>query len=111
MLQQMVQFFVSGFVFPKITWIGLVFGIGLGLVFGAVWLIGYRPPIFRKPWLWAVLAGSALFCWTAIAFVQLPLQAWAGQVLTHFWSMETIKSWLLLAGTSNPPERSCSGGC
>jgi RsiW-degrading membrane proteinase PrsW (M82 family) len=41
---------------------------------------------------------SALFTWTAIAFIQIPLQSWAGQALLHFWNQFTILKWLLLAG-------------
>jgi RsiW-degrading membrane proteinase PrsW (M82 family) len=33
-----------------------------------------------------------------IAFVQIPLQALAGQALIQFWSQEIIMSWILLAG-------------
>jgi len=92
MLEQMVSFFVSGFANPSIL------GIGLAIVFGAVWLAGYWPPLFKKHWLWAVLATSAILTWAAVAFIQIPLQLWTGQVLNHFWSQEILMSWLLLAG-------------
>ena len=36
--------------------------------------------------------------WVAVAFIQIPLQLWAGQALHHFWSQEVLISWLLLAG-------------
>jgi len=94
----MVGFFVSGFVYPGILWTSLLLGIGLAIVFGAIWLIGYWPPLFKKPWLWAVLASSAILTWAAVAFIQIPLQTWAGQALNHFWSLEILMSWLLLAG-------------
>ena len=35
MLEQMVDFFVSGFVYPGILWTSLLLGIGLAIVFGA----------------------------------------------------------------------------
>jgi len=92
MLEQMVSFFVSGFANPSIL------GIGLAIVFGAIWLAGYWPPLFKKHWLWAVLATSAILTWAAVAFIQIPLQLWTGQVLNHFWSQEILMSWLLLAG-------------
>ena len=98
MLEQMVGFFVSGFVYPGILWTSLLLGIGLAIVFGAIWLIGYWPPLFKKPWLWAVLASSAILTWAAVAFIQIPLQIWTGQALNHFWSLEILMSWLLLAG-------------
>ena len=47
MLDQLVQFFVSWFANPSLI------GIGLALAFGTIWLVGYWPPLFRRPWLWA----------------------------------------------------------
>ena len=91
MIDYMVNFFVSFFQNPS-AW-----GVGLAIAFGVVWLAGYRPPLFKKPGLWAVLAGSAFFTLVAICFVQIPLQIWSGQALNHFWSQETLMRWLLLA--------------
>ena len=98
MLEQMVGFFVSGFIYPNILWASLLLGIGLAIAFGAIWLTGYWPPLFKKHWLWAVLATGAILTWAAVAFIQIPLQLWTGQVLNHFWSQEILIRWLLLAG-------------
>jgi RsiW-degrading membrane proteinase PrsW (M82 family) len=98
MLEQMKALFVSGFVYPGILWNQVLLGIGLAVVFGAIWFASYRTSILRKPWAWAVLAGSAFLTWVAIAFIQFPLQWWTGQALTHFWSQEVLIGWLLLAG-------------
>jgi RsiW-degrading membrane proteinase PrsW (M82 family) len=87
----MVGYFKSFFQYPS------VWGIGLAIVFGAVWLAGYRPPLFKKPWLWAVLVGSAFLTLAAICFIQIPLHVWAGQALGHFWSQEVLQRWILLA--------------
>lgn len=92
MLETMVGFFVSGFANPSIL------GIGLAIVFGAIWFAPYWTPILKKPWAWAVLVTSAFLCWAAVAFIQIPLQLWVGQALNHFWSQEVLISWLLLAG-------------
>ncbi|MFC1927539.1 PrsW family glutamic-type intramembrane protease [Chloroflexota bacterium] len=92
MVDYMVSYFVSFFQNPS-AW-----GIGLAIGFGAVWLACYRPPLFKKPWLWAVLAGSAFFTLAAVCFVQIPLQTWTGQALGHFWSQEVLIRWILLAG-------------
>jgi len=92
MIDSIVIFFKSFFQNPS-AW-----GIGLAIGFGAVWLACYRPPLFRKPWLWAVLAGSAFLTLAAASFVQIPLQIWAGQALGHFWSQEVLMRWILLAG-------------
>ncbi len=94
----MVNFFASGFVYPGILWTQVLLGIGLGVVFGAIWFTAYWTPILKKPWAWAILASSAFLSWAAISFIQIPLQAWAGQALNYFWSQEILMQWLLLAG-------------
>jgi hypothetical protein len=98
MLDMMLSFFRSGFVFPGITAEGLMWGIGLGIIFGAIWLSGYWPPLFRKYWLWCVMVFSAFFSWAAIAFVQIPLQGYTGLALGKFWSEAVLMKWLFLAG-------------
>jgi len=92
MLEQIIGFFLSWFANPNIV------GIGLALVFGAVWLVGYWPPLFKKHWLWVVLIGSAILSLAAVSFIQIPLQILAGQALGHFWSQEVLLRWILLAG-------------
>ena len=92
MTEYMVGFFVSFFQNPSIL------GIGLAVAFGAIWLACYWPPLLKQPWLWAVLVGSAILTLAAAAFIQIPLQAWTGQTLNHFWSQETLLRWLPLAG-------------
>jgi RsiW-degrading membrane proteinase PrsW (M82 family) len=98
MIEQMVHFFASAFVLPGLGWKLILVAIALGIAFGAVWLVLYRPPLFARRGLWAVLAVSAFLTWTAIAFVQIPLQQWTGQALQHFWDTATLTKWLLLAG-------------
>ncbi len=98
MLEHMVNFFVSGFVYPGILWNQVLLGIGLGIVFGAIWFTPYWTPILKKPWVWAVLASSAFLSWAAVSFIQIPLQVLAGQVLANFWSIEILMGWILLAG-------------
>ena len=58
MVDYMVNFFVSFFENPSGSGIYLAISIGLAIAFGVVWLAGYRPPLFKKPWLWAVLVSS-----------------------------------------------------
>jgi len=92
MVEYTVSFFVSFFQNPS------ALGIGLAIAFGAVWLAGYRPPLFKKPWLWAVLVSSAILALAAASFIQIPLQVLAGAALGHFWSQEVLESRILLAG-------------
>ena len=98
MLEYMVNFFVSGFVYPDILWNQALIGIGLGVAFGAIWYVVYWTPILKKPQLWAVLAGSTILTWTAVSFIQIPLQLLTGRALNFFWSQEILIKWLLLAG-------------
>ena len=98
MLEQMTSFFTSAFYFQGTNWKMVLLAIVLGLVFGAIWLTFYRPPLFKKAQLWVVAVVSAVLTWTAIAFVQDPLQSWYGQALNHFWNQATIERWMLLAG-------------
>ena len=94
----MVNFFVSGFVYPNLSWVLLLLGIGLAIVFGAIWFVPYWTSILKKPWAWAVLATGAFLSWAAVAFIQIPLQILVGQALNHFWSQEVLLNWILLAG-------------
>jgi len=98
MIEQMVGFFVSGFIYPGLPWTKLLLGVGLAIAFGAFWFAPYWTPIFKKPWAWAVLVGGAIVSWIAVSFVQIPLQLWTGQALSHFWSQEILMSSLLFAG-------------
>jgi RsiW-degrading membrane proteinase PrsW (M82 family) len=91
MLGSMVSDFLSFIQYPS-AW-----GIGLAIGFGAVWLASYWPPLAKKPWLWAVLVGSAFFTLAAICFIQIPLQNETAKALSHFWSQDTLMRWILLA--------------
>lgn len=71
-------------------------GIGLAIAFGAIWLAGFLPPLFRKPWLWAVLVASALLTLVAIAFIQIPIQLFIGDTLSRFFTWPTVLDWMLL---------------
>ena len=98
MLQQMIQFFTSGYYYPTITLTGLALGIGLSIAFGAIWLIGYRPLIFKKPWVWVLVAAhSAILTWTAVSFLQFSLQSWTNQALVYFLGPESYMGWILVA--------------
>jgi RsiW-degrading membrane proteinase PrsW (M82 family) len=92
MIEFATDFFLSFFANPSLL------GIGLAIAFGAIWLVGYWPPLFKRHWLWGVMAGSAILALAAASFVQIPLQALTGQLLSYFWSQEVLLKWLLLAG-------------
>jgi len=98
MLEYMLDFFKSFFYVPGLSWNLVLLGIGLAFAFGAVWFAPYWTPILKRPWAWAILAGSAFLTLLAVCFVQIPLQWWTGQALNHFWSQQVLIDWLLLAG-------------
>jgi len=98
MWEQMMAFLESFFIYPGLNWDLMLVGIGLGLVFGAIWLCGHWPPLFKKHWLWVVAVSSAFLALLAVVFVQIPLQHYTGVALNHFWSQEVLVTWLLLAG-------------
>jgi RsiW-degrading membrane proteinase PrsW (M82 family) len=95
MIDDMVNYFVSFFQNPN-AW-----GIGLAIGFGVVWLAAYWPPLFKRPWLWAVLVSSAFLTLAAVCFIQIPLQTWAGQALAKFWSNEVLMRWILLTAIAS----------
>ncbi|MFC1955117.1 hypothetical protein ACFLWZ_01030 [Chloroflexota bacterium] len=74
-----------------------ILGVVLAVVFGIIWFTPYWTSIFRKPWAWAVLVGSAILSLVAVSFIQIPLQFMAGQAMGYFWSQEVLMRWLLLA--------------
>ncbi len=92
MLEQITTFFTSFFANPS------VWGIGLALYFGAIWLAPYYPPLFKQARLWVVMVVSAFLALVAAAFVQIPLQFWAGQAIGSLWSQEYVMSRILLFG-------------
>lgn len=106
MWQTMTEFFVSAFYYPGITPGGLVAGVLLGLAFGAVWMSAYIAPLFEKRWLWAVMLASAVLCWSAISFIQIPLQLLIGELLGGLWTADVLQKNILIAGI---PQILCSG--
>jgi len=87
MIDFMVKSFVSFFQNPT-AW-----GIGLAIGFGVVWLACYRPPLFKKPWLWAVLVSSPFLTLAAVCFILIPFQ----QAMDHFLSQQVSGHWVFLA--------------
>lgn len=98
MWQYMTDFFSSGFIFPGISWYHVLFGISLGIIFGAIWYAAYWTDILKKPWAWAIFFTSIILTWISVSFIQIPLQIWTGRVLNYFWSEPVLFRWLLLAG-------------
>jgi RsiW-degrading membrane proteinase PrsW (M82 family) len=94
----MSSYLKSWFDFSGLAWHLVAIGIALAVVFGAIWLLSQWPPLFKKPWLWAVVVVSAFLTLLAVVFVQIPLQWYAAKAEQHFWSSATLTHWLLLTG-------------
>jgi hypothetical protein len=92
MLEQMLSFWQGMFSHPSII------GIGLAMGFGAIWLAIYRPPLFKKPWLWAVMAGSAILAPIAFAIWNFPATRGIIQFYVNPLGREVFFNWILLAG-------------
>ena len=90
MWESIWQLFVSFYSNPT-GW-----GIGIALALGAIWLGSFAPPVHKRPWLWAVLAGGAIIFGPTISF-QVILQLGANQALLHFWDQATLEQHLLFA--------------
>jgi RsiW-degrading membrane proteinase PrsW (M82 family) len=92
----MSTYLKSWFVYDGLAWHLLLISIALGLVFGAIWLLAHWPPLFKKPWLWAVAIAAAFLTVLAGTFVQTPVRYYYLQLMQHFWSTSTLSDWLLL---------------
>lgn len=90
MIQQMSHFFVYFFANPT------VLGWSLAIIFGAIWLVCYRPPLLSKPWLWAVLGAGAILAPVAIVITAFPIGIGITKLYSYFWSQQTIEGWAWL---------------
>ena len=95
---QMESTLRSFFLYPNLDLDMLFVAIGLAIAFGAIWLLMHWPPLFINRWLWAVAVFSAFFTLLALVFVQIPLQYWEEQALTHYFDQITLFDWFYLAG-------------
>jgi RsiW-degrading membrane proteinase PrsW (M82 family) len=90
LLQQMLDFFPYFFSSPS------VLGWSLAVIFGAIWLACYRPPLISKPWLWAVLVAGAVLAPIAIVITAFPITSAITKLFLHFWSQQTVMNWTWL---------------
>jgi RsiW-degrading membrane proteinase PrsW (M82 family) len=95
---QMLNEASAWFSYPNVSALQLLVAVGLAVAFGAVWLAAHWPPLFKRPWFWAVAVFSAFFTMAAFAFVHTPLQFYYDKLVNHFLNSATISDWLLLLG-------------
>ena len=69
-------------------------GSGLSLLFALLWLLLYRPPLFKQPRLWLVMLGGALAGVLAVSAIQTPLSS----LINQLWHKDAGVGRLLLVG-------------
>jgi RsiW-degrading membrane proteinase PrsW (M82 family) len=95
MTENLIDIFISGFIFPGILWNQVLVAIVISVLFGAVWFIPYWTPIFKNPWVCVILVVSASLTWAAIAFVQGSLQHLTNTLVIDRFSRETFQELIL----------------
>jgi RsiW-degrading membrane proteinase PrsW (M82 family) len=75
-----------------------IFGVFIALLFGAIWIACFKPPIFQRLWLWEILAGSAIITLIAVSFIQIPIQNAIGMDITELMVAHNVKRAVLLNG-------------
>jgi RsiW-degrading membrane proteinase PrsW (M82 family) len=98
MLETMLQQFKAFYTFSNLSLKGVVLAIVLALLFGLVWMIILRAWRFNKLILAAIMIASAILTWSAIAFIELPLQTWIQKFWINALGRDGFIKWLLLAG-------------
>jgi RsiW-degrading membrane proteinase PrsW (M82 family) len=96
--EQMSAFFKSWFDYPGITGMQMTVAIGLGIAFGAVWLLLFWPSFSKKLWFWPLMIITGFLTILGISFVQIPLQNWAAQGMQKILDEATLVDWFLLTG-------------
>jgi len=94
---QLVEVLKSWFSYPDTSGDYIFYGIVIAFVFGAVWLLSHWPPLFKKPWLWAVLVGSGFLTLLAFVFIEIPLRSGIEIIMEKIWNVDTLSDWLLLS--------------
>jgi RsiW-degrading membrane proteinase PrsW (M82 family) len=98
MLENMLQQFRSFYEIPGLTFPQVLMAVGLALVFAAIWLTIYRTWHYVQGWwVWALVISAAL-TWSAVAFIQIPLQTWSQEFLVNRMGMQSFIQWLWLTG-------------
>jgi hypothetical protein len=70
-------------------------GIGLAIIFGAIWLIAVSPLKLNRLSTWLVFAGGVIVFAPSIAWIQVPLQNLAGSLMIKWVGMNTYVQQLL----------------
>ena len=95
--EQMMENLKSWFIYSNTAWDMTLIGIGLGIAFGAFWLMGHWSPLFKNRWLLVVLVVSAFLTLLATVFIRDPIHIrLAEAVLNNLSRTEQYDWWALL---------------
>jgi len=87
MLEQILRIFTTFYKLPAVEpWL-IIMAIGLALLYGAIWLAGFLPPVFKNWKLWIFAIVSYIIPTIIISFIQYPVKTLIGQGLTGFLSL------------------------
>jgi RsiW-degrading membrane proteinase PrsW (M82 family) len=73
-------------------------GVLLALVFGAICIACFYPPLVKRLWLLEILAGGAIITLLAVSFIQIPIRNAIGKDMAELLTEENIIRSLLLNG-------------
>ena len=98
MIERMLSTFKAFYNFPGLGAPLILLSILIAVIFAAIWLSFYRPGFLRQPKSWLLAIAAAILTWTAIAFIQIPLQTWSQELLINLLGTTTFVDWLLITG-------------
>ncbi|MFH0867270.1 MAG: hypothetical protein V1904_13830 [Bacteroidota bacterium] len=93
--KQIFDTFISFFKLPETTIPLMLIALGIAIIFGAIWLACYLPPLFKQAWLWVIMVASIFSAVVFTAFLQLPLQYLSTQICNEFLSQQNIQTYML----------------
>lgn len=95
---QILDTFKSFFVIPDIPINMVLIGLGIAILFGAIWIATFYPPLSKHPWLWVILVASFFSTAILTAFLQIPLQYGVTKFFDIFLSHQNMQTYILIVG-------------
>lgn len=95
---QILDAFKSFFIIPNIPATSALIAVAIAILFGAIWIAAFYPPLFRQPWLWVILVASFFATAILTAFIQLPFQYAVTKIFDTFLSRQDMLVYFLIVG-------------
>jgi hypothetical protein len=73
-----------------------IYGIGLAILFTVICLVLYKPPMIKKPLLWAFFVSAAIITLATFCIIQNPLLMVIGQSFYKTWGEQFVQQWILV---------------